>query len=331
MTAEKNKRRKTLIIILCVFLAIVIALTSTYFIVLKIGEIRLKKSLTPTDVLLSGEEYGDEADAYYNGVSYSYNKDVVNILIIGIDKEKTQKKSQSQADAIYLVSVDTERKKSNVIAISRNTLADVDVYDMNGEYFATDYKQICFSFAYGKDDNHSSQLTAKAVSKLLYNIPINGYYTIYMDAIGDIVDSVGGISVTMEEDMVYRNSSWKKGQKVLLKGEAARNYLTSRGETNQPRYQRHMDFINKFVSKAKTACLKDLSLPSKMYKKLASRTVTDVEMASAVYLASEAVKASFKIQQIPGKSGNDGTFETFEVDEEKLYKMVLDVFYKKSK
>ena len=331
MTAKRNKRRKVLLIILSVFLAVIVALVSTFFIVLKIGEIRLKKSLTPSDVLLEGEEYGDEADAYYNGVSYSYNKDVVNILIIGIDKEKTQKKSQSQADAIYLVSVDTERKKSNVIAISRNTLADVDVYDMNGEYFATDYKQICFSFAYGKDDNHSSQLTAKSVSKLLYNIPINGYYTIYMDAIGDIVDSVGGITVTMDEDMVYGIFSWKKGQKVLLKGVAARNYLTSRGETNQPRYQRHMDFINKFVSKAKTACLKDLTLPLKMYNKLASRTVTDVDSASAVYLASKAAQSSYKIQQVPGKSGTDGKFETFEVDEEKLYKMVLDVFYIKNK
>lgn len=331
MTAEKNKRRKTLIIILCVFLAIVIALTSTYFIVLKIGEIRLKKSLTPTDVLLSGEEYGDEADAYYNGVAYKYNQDIVNILFLGIDKDKNKKRSQSQADVIYLASIDTKTQKANIIAISRNTLADIDIYDMNGDYFATDHKQICYSFAYGKDGNHSSQLTAKAVSRLLYDVPINGYYTVYMDAIADIVNAVGGVTVTIPEDMTSKKSTWKKGKTVLIKGSEAELYLKSRGETNHPRYQRQMGFITKFIDKAKTACLKDLSLPSKMYKKLASRTVTDVEMASAVYLASEAVKASFKIQQIPGKSGNDGTFETFEVDEEKLYKMVLDVFYKKSK
>ena len=93
MTAKRNKRRKVFLIILSVFLAVIVALVSTFFIVLKIGEIKLKKSLTPSDVLLEGEEYGDEADAYYNGVAYKYNKDVVNILIIGIDKEKIQKKS----------------------------------------------------------------------------------------------------------------------------------------------------------------------------------------------------------------------------------------------
>lgn len=334
MTVEMNDRqvkREILIIVLSVILAIAIVLTSAYLVVLKIGEIRLKKSLTPTETLLSGEEYGDEADAYYDGNAYEYNEDLVNILLIGVDKDKNSKKAQSQADVLYLVSIDIETQKANILAISRNTLADIDIYDMNGEYFATDNKQICYSFAYGKDGNHSSELTAKAVSRLLYNVNINGYYTIYMDAIDDIVNAVGGVSVTIPEDMTSKKSSWKKGKTVLIKGSDARLYLTSRGETNHPRYQRHMDFITKFIDRAKTACLKDLSLPLKMYNKLASRTVTNVDSTSAVYLASEAVKASFKIHQIPGKSGFDGTFETFEVDEEKLYKMVLDVFYKKIK
>ena len=68
-----------------------------------------------------------------------------------------------------------------------------------------------------------------------------------------------------------------------------------------------------------------------MYKKLAKDTVTDVDATSAVYLASEIIKADFEILQVPGKVGFDGTYETFETDESALYELILDVFYKTNK
>ena len=68
-----------------------------------------------------------------------------------------------------------------------------------------------------------------------------------------------------------------------------------------------------------------------MYNKLAKNTVTDVDVSSAVYLASEIIKSKFEISQIPGKVGFDGTYETFEVDETALYEFVLDKFYKTEK
>ena len=327
MTAPKIKNKKPLIIIGIVVLLILSIIASNY-IILKIGEIRLRDSLSNTDDMLSGDAYSDEADAYYNGKAYYYNDDLVNILFIGVDKENLLDNTGKQADAIYLVSADLKNNKANVMAISRNTMTDIEIYDMNGEYLDTENRQICLSFAYGTDETHSSILTTKAVSRLLYDIPINGYYTVFMSSIGDIVDSVGGVSVTVPEDMTEVFPEWKKGAKITVKGEKALKYLIYRSDVSEQRLQRQKQFISSFVSSAKKAVAKNISLPLNMYKKLAKNTVTDVDATSAVYLASEIIKADFEVFQIPGKVGFDGTYETFETDESALYEQVLDVFYK---
>jgi len=330
MTVPKTKFKKPLIVIGIIALLIV-SIIASYFIILKIGENRLRESLSHTDDMLLSDAYGSEADAYHNGKAYYYNEDLINILLIGVDKENLDDNNGKQADAIYLVSADFKAKKAKILAISRNSLTDIEVYDMNGEFLDTEYKQICLSYAYGVDDVQSSVLTSKAVSRLLYDIPISGYYTVFMDSIGDIVNSVGGVPVTVPEDMTEASPKFKKGAKVNLKGDEALFYLTYRKDISEQRLQRQKDFVSSFISVAKKAVAKDISLPLDMYKKLAKNTVTDVDATSAVYLASEIIKADFEILQLPGEVGFDGTYETFKVDESALYEQVLDVFYKTNK
>lgn len=326
MTVPKIKHKK-LVITLAVILIFILSVLLSYFIILKIGESKLRKNLSNF-----GEDdssaYAIEADAYYKGKEYFYNDNLINILCIGVDKDNSKDKTDHQADVILLVSADIETEKANIIAISRNTLTDIEIYDMNGEFLDTEYKQICLSYVYGSDDKQSSLLTQKAVSRLLLDIPINGYYTIFMDSVKDIVDSVGGVNVTVPEDMTVLNPSWKKGANVTIKGKDALSYVQYREDISDVRLDRQKQFVSSFVDSAKKAVAKNLSLPLNMYNKLAKNTVTDVDGTSAVYLASEIIKADFNTLKIPGKVGFDGTYETFEVDETLLYEMVLDVFYK---
>ena len=329
MTVPKIKHKKTIIII-GIIAILILSILLSYFIVLKIGENHLRNQLSHTDDVL-GSYDSDEADAYHGGKAYYYNKDLINILCIGVDKQNAKEKSDHQADAIYLVSADVKNKNAKIIAISRNTLTDIDVYDMNGDFLATDRKQICLSYAYGNDDEQSSLLTQKSVSRLLYDLPINGYYTIFMDSISDIVDSVGGVNVTIPEDMTKANKQWTKGAKITVTGKSALSYISYRQDSSDLRLQRQKQFVKNFISAAKTAVSKDISLPFDMYNKLAKNTVTNVNSSSAVYLASEIIKSEFEVLQIPGKVGFDGTYETFEADETALYEFVLDAFYKTEK
>lgn len=333
MTAKTRKplKHKKLIIALSVVLSVVLILTSAAVIFIKVGEARLREKLTFNDNNQTAEEaYGDNAEVFHNGQGYVYNDNLINILCIGVDKESTDKKDR-QADALFLLSLDTETNVFNVVAISRNTLTDIDVYDMNNEYMASERNHICLSYVYGKDDEHSTKLTCKAVSRLMYDIPINAYYTVFLNSVGDVVDAVGGVEVIMpDNDMTDINKAWKKGKKVKLNGKTALTFIQHRGENHAPRLERQKLFINNFMVAAKKAFKKDVTLPLDVFNKLSKNSVTNIDASQVTYLATEMTSAKFKMHSLKGKEGFDGTYETFEADEKALYETVLDLFYIKT-
>lgn len=333
MTAKTRKpfNYKILIIVLCSILAVILALVGAFFIFIKVGEKRLREKLSYSDYGMTEDEaYGDYAEVFHNGQGYVYNENIINILCIGVDKDNPNNKNYRQADAIYLLSLDTEANVMNVITISRNSLTDIDIYDMNNEYMATEKAQICLSYVYGKDDTHSTLLTCRATSRLLYNIPINAYYTLFMDSVDDLVNAVGGVEVVMPDDMTDVNKSWTKGKKIKLKGKEALRFVQYREETHSPRLERQKLFINSFVNAAKKAITKNASLPGNLYNKLLKNSVTDLDASQVTYLATEMVDAKFQMHSIKGNVGFDGMYETFEVDDEALFETVLDLFYIKT-
>ena len=333
MTAKTRKplKHKKLIIVLSIILAVVIVITAAAAIFINVGEYRLRKKLTYGDENMSAEDaYGDNAEVFYEGQGYKYNENLINILCIGVDKYGSTNKHDRQSDALYLLSLDTKSHKFNVIAISRNTLADIDIYDINNELLGTDNAQICLSYAFGKDEDHSSLLTCKSVSHLMYDIPINAYYTVFMGAVGEIVDAVGGVELVLQDDMTYDDASWKKGSKIKLNKNNALTFLRSREESHIPRFEHQKQFIESFMTSAKTAFKKDVSMPLKVANKISKNSVTNIDFSQITYLATQISDASFSLTSLEGTDGFDGTYETFTVDDEALYKTVLNLFYIKT-
>ncbi len=321
----KTSRKKKVIIAVSVILAFIITFVSTFFVIVKLGEARLRESLVSTEDAESDDT--DDTAVYHNGKAYHYNTKLINILFLGIDRHLETKETQGQADAIYLFSVDTEKNKVTVISISRNTMCDIDILNSEGEAYGTENKQICLAYSYGNTDKRSSENCAKAVSDLLYSIPINGYYTLHLDSIAKIVDSVGGVSVNIPTDFPEHVFSGKHGKTVTLKGTEALIYLQTRGESNAPRVERHKAFIKSFVSSAKTAVKKDISLPFDITKQLSKEATTNINMTSAVYLGTQALNWTLEFANVSGSYGFDGKYETMTVDEEALRELVINNFY----
>ncbi len=322
----KVLKNKYVIIAFCV----IAVLLASAVVVIEVGEARLRQELSFEDDFSSEEAYGDSAEVFHNGQGYVYNENLINILCIGVDKNEISDKRYRQADALYLLSLDTESKKLNILAISRNTLADIDIYDIDNEFLDTDNAQICLSYVYGKDDKHSSMLTSKAVSKFLYDLPINSYYTIFMDGVATVVDSVGGVKIELPIDMSFYDKTWKKGNEITLNGSNVLRYLQYREESNEPRMNRHIGFIKAFISSAKHKFKKDLSLPVDIYKKVAENSVTDIDITQVSYLATEVSDMTINFHSLEGKTGSDGIHETFIADEKSLYETVLKLFYIKT-
>ncbi|MFQ8841964.1 MAG: LCP family protein [Clostridium fessum] len=54
----------------------------------------------------------------------------------------------------------------------------------------------------GDGREESCELTAEALSKLLFGLKIDGYFAVNMDSIPYFNDAVGGVPVTVDDEMV---------------------------------------------------------------------------------------------------------------------------------
>lgn len=74
----------------------------------------------------------------------------------------------------------------------------------------------------------SCQYMVDAVSNLFYGMPINGYVALNMNAVAMINDAVGGVTVTVPEDMTQVDPSFAEGAAVTLTGDQALKFTRYR-------------------------------------------------------------------------------------------------------
>jgi LCP family protein required for cell wall assembly len=287
----------------------------------------------------SGEKW-QEGDISHDGKTYRYNSNLKNILIMGVDRSGVVTPSEDyvsggQSDAMFLLVVDNDNRKISWVAINRNTVADVDVYNPDGTYEDTLKYQICLQHAYGDGKRLSCDRTVDAVSKLFYNLPISGYMAMNMDGITVLNDALGGVTVKVLKNLSGYGVSLKKGETVTLKGDAAVLYLRQRdtGEFDSAslRLERQQQYLEALTSKLNTAAKSDDEEEQQLlldaYSAVNDYIVSSVDFSS---LVSELADYSFDesdMYSIPGSTQQDTDWEAYNVDEEEFYDLILDVFY----
>jgi len=280
-----------------------------------------------------------EGDVRYQGVHYRYNEDILTFLFLGIDKLSEVKPVRDgmdggQSDAIFLLVLNPHSKEISMIAIPRDTMTNIDVYDDNGLFVTTALGQLTLQHGYGDGAAVSCQRSEKAVQRLFYNLPIHGYCSINMGAIPLINDAVGGVEVEVLEDVAY--TGMKKGDILLLKGMDAYYYLHNRdtgsAESAARRLERQKQYLEGYAAAAMEAVRSDLTLPVTLYNSLSKYMVTDISLDEITYLAVQAAGYHFdssSLYSLKGETVMGERFEEFYVDETALYELILEVFYEK--
>ena len=179
-----------------------------------------------TEILPEEKQSGDDRakiaceqgkEVTYQGEKYVYNEDLVSILFLGVDKEAFEEGGTvgdgkaGQADALFLLVLDTKTGKSRLIAISRDTMTDVNVYSDLGNFIGTEKLQLCLAYTYGDGKEKSCENTVRAVSRLFYGMPVAAYAALDLDAIAVLTDAVGGVEVTVTKDLTIQDPSLKEG------------------------------------------------------------------------------------------------------------------------
>lgn len=336
--AQPPKKRmsrgtRVLVIIVCVLLAITLILVGTVLILSAVG----RSALTNDDgmnIARDDVEALGSGTVRYDGQLYRYNTDIVTILLMGVDEQVKQDANgiygnANQSDVNILAVLDLRNKEMTLISVSRDAMCTLDILDSAGEHVGTATAQLALAYAYGDGAERSCELTSAAVSRLFYDLPIPVYGSIYMQGIRQLVDSVGGVTVT--PDASFRG--FAAGQAVTLTGQRTEDYIRYRADStegNNQRMQRQKQVVLALVNKMLAQVREDPASVLVIYNNIRRNTTTNINTAMMVYLAQQASGMHFSgdIVNVPGTSvmGAQRHAE-YQVDQDALLRMILNIFY----
>lgn len=349
---KKNKALKVFGVIAAVIISILVITAVTLIVLMFRGQNRAlgdNKGVdnvisipSDTGASLEKEDSGNDTNTYvyYDGKKYKYNDKVTTILFAGIDKHVDEQLgtygTAGQADSIIIAALDTETGKYKLLALSRDTMADVNVLKPDGSFKGTENQQICLAYAYGDGKEGSCENLKKSVSRVLFGIPINSYAAIDLDAIPILNDDVGGVNVNVIEDLSHKDPALVLGANVTLYGKQAETFVRSRdvnGDENQNnlRMDRQKEYLSSFIKTTLSQTRSDIKTPLRLYNDVSDYMVTDIDASMITYYTSIFLKSGFSaddnFMKIPGTTTASEKYAEYYVDNDALFKIILDTYY----
>lgn len=272
----------------------------------------------------------------YNGETYHYNTELTNLLFLGVDKTEEAMLQDTpgkagQADCIMLISLDHSDRTAFILQISRDTMTGIDLYDLAGNYYTTVSAQLATQYAYGNGGQSSCWATEKTVSELLYQLPIDGYFSMTVEGIGVLNDALGGVSLTIPADYTDIDPAFQEGAVVTLNGEQAERYVRTRDidtfGSNEARMERQMQYITALFETIRGKAPGDTQdFYSLYFQKIEPYTVTDLNERQINALTGYEYLPE-KTAYVPGEIRNGAEHEEFYVDEEALRALIMERYY----
>ena len=328
----KKWARRIAVSFFCVIVFLFLSAVIVFSVVGGVGERSLYR--------VGRERAAQLTDISRGGKTYRYNEDILSFLVMGIDTFDKVKPAEDgisggQSDTLLLLVLDPKKKELTVVGINRDTITDIDVYDPQGFFLGTFKAQITLQHGYGDGMEQSCERSVKAVSKLFHNLPIHGYCAFNMGALPILNDAVGGVTVTVPEDLPAIN--FREGEVRFLQNMDVYWYLRARDITSFDsagrRLERQKQYLAAFFPTAKRAIKKDISLLFRMYEQLKQYMVTDVDVSEMVYLAGAALSLDIeeiRFVSLPGTTVMGESFEEFYLDEEAFTDLLLELFYEEA-
>lgn len=274
--------KKTGILLLCVALLAALIAGASYM-AKKDAEAPIENAGTAQNAAVKQESLT------YDGQEYPMKPHLQTVLLIGTDAMEAYEEvtegfkpyyNYHQADFLTLVVLDTDNNTAEILQLNRDTMTDVPWLDVLGEYGGTEFKQLCLAYNYGDGGMKSCKNTVNAVSSLLFDAPIDHYIQIPMTAIGVLNDLVGGVPVTMEEDLTTVDPAFAEGTTVWLDGEQAEKFVRARmgleNDTNLARMKRQRQYLDSFQKRAREAFNSDSEFMVKLLEKLSEFLQSDL-------------------------------------------------------
>lgn len=273
---------------------------------------------------------------WYNGQKYALRENIETLLLMGLDSFAGESLegyvNDDRADFLMLLLLDRDAGTCTSLHIDRDTMAEIQVIGVAGQVLRTETAQLALAHTYGSGMQDSCLYTAQAVSAFLYETPVDHYLSLTMDAVQLLNDEVGGVTLTVMDDMTSIDPSLVQGEEVTLRGELALKYVRSRGgledSTNRHRMERQRQYMNALYENLSTHYAADSEFGLRALMNVSEYMVSDCTLSVLADLLAEASTYEFVgIDVIEGESVAGEKFMEFYPDEEKLQQLILDLFY----
>lgn len=284
-----------------------------------------------TPVLYEGQPTIKHGDTYY-----IRNEDIFSILFMGVDTDDDGQFADigvtaHQADSLILAVINPEENTLAMVNIPRMTIAEVKQLDPAFNYARTTKSPICIQYAFGDGKELSCNLTREAVSRLLFNIPISRYISMNLDGLYKVNDAIGGVTVTLLDDMTAANPKMKKGLEYTLNGKDAQLYLQGRtgkglDGTNASRMKRHIQYYKAFFLAAKNKLKVNPMFAVNLYSSMGGSIQTDLSMDEMIYLSKVVVNMDITDENTFTLEGTTKN-EDFFADDAALKDLLIRLFY----
>ena len=272
-----------------------------------------------------------------DGQSYRQKGSVTTLLLMGIDQvsdeeRKTPYRSGGQADFLRLLVIDRTEKTVVQIPIDRDTITPIRILTVLGEEDGTREDHISISHSFGDGKEQSGELTRRAVSELFLGARIDFWVAMSMDGIAAFNDMLGGVAVTLEDDLTQFDPAWQPGTTVILSGEQAFNYLHSRmsvGDgSNASRMRRQQAYISEAAKLLQIKAQDDADFVGRLFDSLTPYLSSNIGRANLVNLALLSRDFDRTLREIPGEHGRDADgFTAFYYDKDAVRQMALELLF----
>ena len=271
----------------------------------------------------------------YKNKEYPLKESLRTVLLIGTDSAEQYKDKNAlldyynlnQADFLILLVQDTKANTTEVIQLNRDTMTDVPWLDVIGNYGGTEFQQLCLAFNSGDGGRASCLNTVDAVSSLLFDAPIQHYIQLPLSGISVLNNLVGGVPVTIPQNLTRVDPAFVEGATVHLTGEQAEKFVRARrdlvDDTNVARMARQQIYMESFQKQAQEAFNSESEFVMRLVEKMGEHLQSDLTAQQLADFVESLDKSQISPFRTPEGELLIGTqFYEFFVDETSLWEIV---------
>ncbi len=268
-----------------------------------------------------------------DGVDYVRRRGVETYLIIGVDRtaEQLEKGTPGQSDVILLLVMDPRESEFHILQIDRDAMVMVPIVSKKGTVVDEFYGQICLSYAFGRGTSFGCENVKRAVGYLFPNVEIDGYLCLDLDAISLINSSVGGVTVTIDEDLTAADPAFVQGSTVHLDDQQAERYVRARMNvdetTNENRLRRQDQYLQAWMVRMRERAGADPTFVVEFLRSLKAFSQTDMTEKKLTSIADSAYQyRNGGMLRLEGIYELDG-YNEFYPDSSSVIETLLALYY----